>query len=234
MPSRATPGAAYRPLLAALVALAAAVILVGCSALPPLASLTTPVKGEGTAQSETRSLAAFDRVSVGAGMKVVIGAGAESSVTVSAPANLLPLIKTVVVDGQLVVTTPPPGVSSTEPITLTLAVPALTSVALSGGATGFLEHTGGPLNVDVSGGSSLKAIGTTPNVTVTASSGAKASLGELKAANGKVTANDGASAELNVTGTLTGIAEGGATVMLTTKPATLNVETKSGGTVQGG
>jgi hypothetical protein len=234
MSPRALKGAVHRPLLAAMVVLAVAAVVAGCSALPPLASLTTPVRGEGTVQTETRSLAAFDRVSVGSGMKVVIGAGAEPSVTVAAQPNLLPLIKTVVVDGQLVVTTPPPGVSSTEPITLTLAVPALTSVALSAGATGYVEHTGGPLNVDVSGGSTLKAIGTTPELTVTASSGAKATLGELKAANGKVNANDGASAELNVTGTLTGVAEGGATVMLTTKPATLNVATKSGGTVQGG
>ena len=63
-------------------------------------------------------------------MKVIVGATAEQQVKVAAQPNLLPLIKTEVVDGQLIVTLDAEdGVTTTKPMSLTIEIPVLESVA---------------------------------------------------------------------------------------------------------
>jgi hypothetical protein len=235
MPSRAPRRAAPRLVLAAMAALVLAPVLAGCGVLPPLASAGAGVVGEGDVQTETRELPPFTRVSVAAGMKVIIGAAAAQKVSVAAQSNVLPAIKTEVVEGQLIVTlVAEGGVTTTKPMSLTVAIPVLESVALSAGSVGFVEHTGGKLLLDVSGGAEITGIGTTPDLRLTATTGSHAKLGELVAQVAEISINDGATAELNVVTSLTGVADGGSTVMLTSKPATVDVVTTSGATVQGG
>jgi hypothetical protein len=234
MPARARRRAAPRRALALAAVLFLVPAFAGCGANPPGPVEGAPLAGTGDAVAELRKLDPFTRVSVGAGLRVTIGEAAEQQVTVSAQGNLLPVIETEVVDGQLIVTIAPPGVTATEPMTLSLRMTRVESVALSGGAVGFVEHTGDALNLDVSGGATLTAIGDTTSLRLTASSGSHAKLGELRAQVGQITVNDGSSVELTVVTRLAGTADGGATVMLTSPPAEVAVETTSGATVQGG
>jgi hypothetical protein len=234
MPARASRRAAPSIILAFAAALGLALVLAGCGIIPPMASNPAAVVGSGDVQTETRELAAFTRISVGAGLKVIIGAATDQSVSVAAQAQVLPAIRTEVVDGQLIVTIPAPGVSTTQPMSLTVKLPALESIALSAGAVGFVEHTGHKLNVDVSGGAELTAIGNTPDLTLAASSGSHAKLGELTAQNAAVIVKDGSSAEVAVTAKVSGTVDGGSTLVLTSKPAEVAVTTSSGGTIQGG
>ncbi len=234
MPARAHRRAAPGLILAFATALGLASVLAGCGLIPPMASNPAAVVGTGDVQTETRDLAPFRRISVGAGLKVIIGAATEQSVSVAAQANVLPAIRTEVVDGQLIVTIPPPGVTASQPMSLTVRIPALESIALSAGAVGFVEHTGHKLNVDVSGGAELTAIGDTPDLRLTASSGSHAKLAELTAQYAEVTLKDGSSAEMTVITRVSGTADGGSTLVLTAKPAQVAVDTSSGGTVQGG
>ena len=90
-------------------------------------------------------------------------------------------------------------------MSLTVEIPVLESVALSAGAVGYVEHTGDELNLDVSGGAELTAIGNTPDLRLTATTGSHAKLGELVAQVAEISLNDGATAELNVVSSLTGI-----------------------------
>jgi hypothetical protein len=235
MSSRAPNRAVTRLLFAAVAALVLAPVLAGCGVLPPGASEATGVVGEGDVQTEIRELPPFTRVSVAAGMKVIIGAAAGQQVSVAAQPNVLPAIKTEVVEGQLIVTLEAEGgVTTTKPMSLTVKIPVLESVALSAGSVGYLEHTGGELKLDVSGGAEVTGIGTTPDLRLTATTGSHAKLGELVAQVAEISINDGATAELNVVTSLTGVADGGSTVILTSKPATVDVTTTSGATVQGG
>ena len=235
MPSRAPSRAVHRLLLAAVAALLLAPVLAGCGVLASGASEGAGVVGEGDVQTEIRDLPPFTRVSVAAGMKVIVGEKAEQQVKVAAQPNILPLIKTEVVDGQLIVTLEAAdGVTTTKPMSLTVEIPVLESLALSAGSVGYLEHTGDKLNVDVSGGAELTGIGTTPDLRLTATTGSHAKLGELVAQVAEISVNDGATAELNVVSSLTGVADGGSTVILASKPATVDVTTSSGATVQGG
>ena len=144
------------------------------------------------------------------------------------------MITTEVRDDQLVVEVTPPGVTSTKPIALTVQVPELASITLSAGANGTIEIESGSLAVDVSAGATIKAIGTLDTLKLTASSGATAKLGELQVGSAAVTLSGGSSAELHVTGAVTGSADAGSTLVLTVKPASVDVKTSGGATVQGG
>jgi hypothetical protein len=235
MSSRALRRAVSRLVLAVVAALMLAPVLAGCGVLPPGASPATGLVGEGDVQTEVRELPPFTRISVAAGMKVIVGAATEQKVSVAAQPNLLPVIKTNVVEGQLIVTLDAAGgVTASKPMSLTVEIPVLESVALSAGAVGYIEHTGGELKLDVSGGAEVTTIGTTPDLRLTATTGSHAKLGELVAQVAEISVNDGATAELNVVSSLTGVADGGSTVILTSKPATVDVQTTSGATVQGG
>lgn len=229
-PRRAVPGL----ILAAAMAIGLTPVLAGCGLLPSTETTGGALVGSGEVQPEVRELAPFTRISVGAGLKVIVGAGTEQSVTVTAQGNLLPAIKTEVTDGQLIVTIPSPGVTTTQPMSLTVKLPELASVALSAGAVGFVEHTGGTLNLDVSGGAEITAIGTTPDLKLVTSSGSHAKLGQLTAQYAEITVTDGSTAEITVVTKVSGTADGGSTVILTSKPAQNTITTTSGATVQGG
>ena len=234
MPSRAPRRASI-----VLVAVAAstgvlAVTVAACGVLPPLSSQAGAVQGEGDAATADRTTTAFTRISVGAGMHVTVRTGAETSVTLTAQENLLPLITTDVQGDQLVVEIPAPGISSTEPISLTVHVPELASITLSSGANGTVEVVAGALAVDVSAGATITAIGELDSLKLTASSGASAQLGEIRAGSAAVNLTGGSSAELHVTGAVTGTADGGSTLVLTEKPASVDVTTSGGASVQGG
>jgi hypothetical protein len=233
MSSRAPRRAAIVLFVAAVSSTALAVAAAAC-VLPPLSSQAATVQGEGELASEDRTTTAFSHVSVDAGMHVIVRTGAETSVTLSAQQNLLPLITTVVKGDQLVVEVTPPGISSTKPITLTIHVPELASVTLSAGAGGTLELVGGTLAVDVSAGATVKAIGELDVLRLTASSGASAKLGEVTTGSASVTLTGASSAELHVTGAVTGTADAGSTLVLTEKPASVDVKTSGGASVQGG
>ncbi len=234
MPARALRRAPAHALLALLPGLLLAASLGGCGAKLDVPGEGPGVQGEGEVVTDLRDLPPFSRVSVAGGFKVVIGEADEQEVSVAAQQNLLDAIRTEVVDGQLIVMIPSPGINSTEPLSLSLRMTQVDSVALSNGAVGYLEHTGGDLNVDVSGGAQLTAIGTTPDLTLTASSGSHAMLGELEAQDAQVNLNDGSAAEVHVVTALTGVADGGSTLQLTSQPASVSVETMSGATIQGG
>jgi hypothetical protein len=226
------PRVAVRRTAALLAILACVPVLTGCGATPSEPGASGTIEGTGEVFSEVRELEPFTRVSVAAGMKVIVGEAAAQEVTVSAQQNLLPAIETVVTDGQLIVTIAAPGVTATQPMSLTLRMTEVDSVALSGGCVGFVEHTGDDLNLDVSGGSEVTAIGDTTGLALTATTGSHAKLGELVAADAAIDVNDGSAAVLTVTGALTGTADGGSTITLTTAPASEQVELLSGATIQ--
>ena len=223
-------------LILAAVAVASTVLLIAVAAfvLPMLASPAAPVQGQGNVVSEDRTTTSFRRIRVAVGMKVIVGTGRETAVTLEAQENLLPQITTEVRGDELVVEATPPGVTSTQPITLTIAVPELDAVTLGAGASGTVEDMGGSLAVDVSAGATIIAIGEVESLAVTASGGAAAKLGDLPAGSAVVTLTGGSTVELHVTGAVTGTADGGSSLVLTQQPGSVDVKTSGGATVQGG
>ena len=220
-------------LLVLAAALPALVALAGCGdvAIEPEPEA---VVGAGEIVSDDRSAGPIERISVGADIQVVIRTGTPGSVTLAAQENLLPLVRTEVRDGQLIVNVPSPGYVTQEPVTLTVVAPLITAITLSGGADGALEFVGDALGVDLSGAASVTGIGRAEALTVTASSEARIDFTDLVAATADVRLSGGAGAILAVDEALTGDASGGATVTLTTPTPSVDVTTSSGGSVQGG
>jgi hypothetical protein len=234
MPDRAPRRAPAHALPAILIGLLLVASLAACGTTPEVPGQEGRIQGSGDVVTDLRDLPPFTRVSIAGGFKVIVGESDQQEVGVAAQQNLLEAIRTEVVDGQLIVTIPTPGVNATEPMSITVRAVTVESLALSNGAVGYLEHTGSDLNLDVSGGAQVTAIGDAPDLHLTASSGSHAKLGELVADNAQVNLNDGSAAELNVTGSLTGLADGGSTITLTSTPSTVSVERKNGATIQGG
>jgi len=233
MPIRASRRAT---LVLAVVAVTSTALVIGVvvGAVSMLTAPAAPVPGQGAVTSEDRTTTPFRQISVNVGMKVIVGTGSATSVTLEAQQNLLSLITTEVQGDRLVVEVAPPGVTSTEPITLTIQVPELDSVTLGAGATGTVEDMGGPLAVDVSAGATIIAIGGVETLAVTASGGAVAKLGDLPAGSAVVTLTGGSSVELHVTGAVAGTADAGSTLVLTQKPGSVDVKTTGGARIQGG
>lgn len=232
MPVRASRRARTLPLTLLLAAVGLVPLVAACGdvSVPPDA---TPIAGVGAVTSQERQVDAFTRVSVGAAVTVVIGPADASKVTVAAAESLLPAVKTEVVDGQLVVTVPPPGVVAKSQITVTILGPAISSVAISSGATATLDTSINELRLDISGASRLVARGTAGELSLVANAAARIDLTALKVTNATVHLSDGAAATVDVSGSLGGRLEGGSNLLLMAAPASIQVETVSGSTVSG-
>ncbi len=211
--------------------LAAALAACGDVAIAPE---PTPVPGAGEVVTETRDVGTIERISIAAPITVIVRTGEPGSVTVTAQANIQPLVVTEERDGQLIVNVPSPGYETMEPVTLTVVAPAISSVTISGGATGLLEVVGDTLQVDLSGVARMDGLGRVRSLTLTMSSDARASFAELALESAVVALSGGSAAELAVEGSLTGEASEGATVTLVSQPAVVDVTVTSGGSVQGG
>jgi hypothetical protein len=229
------PNRAPRRALPVLVACVLAAGTAACtSLLPAEPTKPGPVVGEGAVITEDRTEGDFHHLSAGDGVRVEIAAGSPVSVTVSAQANLLPLITTTIDADQLAVNVTPPGISTSQPVTVKVTVPSLESVALSGGAQGTLDLMTTTLSVDVSGGAQLDATGRARDLVLASSGGAQARMSGFIADTAQVTLSGGGRAEMTVVAEVSGTAIDGAVLVLSQKPATVSVTTSGGAIIQGG
>lgn len=228
-PTRASSSVASARPLATVLALVAMLVLAGCSTN----AAPKPVAGSGATTSDVRPVGGFTSISASGGLNLVVASGDVAAVKVTAQSNLLPYVRTQVSNGQLSATILDPGITSDKAITVAVTIPRLTSLTLDGGVTGTMELTTDMLAVSLSGGATLQAIGSVTQLAVTAQGGAQARLGDLATDSATVTLGGGAQVTLHVKTAVTGSADGGATLTLTTKPASMTVTT-NGGAVVGG
>lgn len=92
------------------------------------------VRGSGAATSETRSLPEFTGLELAGSNRVTVQVGAPQSVTVHADDNLIGHVSTTVRSGTLVIDTSG-SISTRTPMRVSVVVPTLTSVTLSGSGT---------------------------------------------------------------------------------------------------
>lgn len=168
------------------------------------------VSGKGPVISEQREVRAFSRIEVGAGIDVVFRVGPVGTLEIRAQENILKAVATDVIAETLTIEASDDFVSA-EPVTVTVTAPALDAVSLSGGASadvgGLAAET---LDVIVKGGSRATLAGSASLVNLTADGGSEASLDDLAATDVVVTLAGGAKATVRATGTVKGVASGGA------------------------
>ncbi len=143
--------------LAALVTPALLATALFAPPAPALAWGKNSVVGSGKAASETRNVGDFQGVSVLGSMDVVVRQGPQAPVKVEADDNLLAIIETVVENGRdgpvlEVRTKRGTSYSSRSKILVTVTIPKLSVVAISGSGDARIESfTTGPLRLAVSG-----------------------------------------------------------------------------------
>ena len=186
--------------------------------------------GEGPLTSETRPVTGFRRIDASNGIGVTVRFGATTSVEVSAQSNILPIIASTV-EGDTLKLRSTSGFTTSAGVGVTVVVPALSAVTLSGGSQGVIEgFAADSLTIALDGGASLTASGTASTITLTASGGAVARLDALTAETVNIQASGGANATVRASREVVGSASGGAHVTVL-GDAILNVEASGGASV---
>jgi hypothetical protein len=89
------------------------------------------VAGSGTVVTETRRVTGFDRIEIGGDFDVTVIQGSTPSLTLTGDDNLLPLVRTEVRDGSLVVE-PEKDFRSSRDIEVAISTPSLRGISSSG------------------------------------------------------------------------------------------------------
>jgi len=183
------------PVLSVFVALAA--VLAGC------------IQGQGPVTSELREVAAFTRIEATAGIRVVVRIGPAEAIEVSAQENLLPTIATQFGGGTLRIDARD-DFTTLEPVTVTVVIPALDGITLSGGSGAEIEGLDAEsLELSIRGGAQVTAAGSVHSVMLDADGGATASLEGLLIRVATISMEGGATATLTASDEVTGTAAGG-------------------------
>ena len=189
--------------------------------------------GEGPLTTETRQVTGFTRVDATNGIGVTVRIGQTTSVEVSAQANILPIIATDV-EGNTLTIHGTAGFNTSTGVGVTVVMPALAAITLSGGSQGVVEGLDTDrFEIALDGGADLTATGTASVLTLRCSGGSSARLDALAAETVNVQASGGANVTLRASNEVAGSAEGGAQVTVLGN-ATLNVETSGGASVTRG
>jgi hypothetical protein len=168
--------------------------------------------GSGNIVTEQRDVGSFDQIETGGGVRVelTVDPSLPTSVEVTYDDNLLDNVVTDVSGDTLVV-------KLTGSINIT-----------GGGGRVVTVVTDRLVGVESSGGSSVKATGTTSSYRADASGGANLDLRDLQASSVEIDASGGANVNVYATDSATGEASGGANVSVYGNPTTVTVETSGG------
>ncbi len=202
-----------------------AAILAGCGLIGR--------SGEGPLTTEPRDVTGFTRVEAGNGTGVTVRIGTQTSVQVSAQANILPIIATDVTNGTLRIHSTE-GFTTSAGVSVTVVMPTIDGVSLSGGSQGVLEGVdAGHLEIDLSGGAVLTASGAATALTLDAGGGSIARLDALETDTVTVRITGASNGTVRAVVEVAGSASGGAHLTVLGE-AVLNVETSGGASVTRG
>lgn len=199
-----------------------AALLVGCNMFGR--------SGEGALTTETRQVAPFTHVEAGGGIAVVISIGPTTAVTVTAQANILPIIATDVAGDTLTIHSTQ-SYNTTVGVTVNIVVPDLEGITLGGGSQGTATGISGEqLDINLSGGAGLTASGTVTALALNVSGGARATLDALLTQAVTADLSGGANATVSASISVYGSASGGAHLTVLGGGA-INVQTSGGASV---
>jgi len=167
------------------------------------------VQGQGPVTSETRGVGAFSRIEASSGIRVVVRIGPSEAVEVTAQENLLPVIAADL-RGDTLSIEASEDFTTLEPVTVTVVVPALDGITLSGGAQAVIDGVDAEsLELRIRGGAQVTAAGSVGSVALHADGGATARLEDLLIRVASVSMEGGATATLTASDEVTGTAAGG-------------------------
>jgi hypothetical protein len=188
------------------------------------------VQGQGPMTSETREVGSFSRIEATAGIRVEVRIGPAQGVEVTAQESLLPVISTEV-RGDTLSVEASEDYTTVEPVTVTVVVPALDGITLSGGSRATIDLDAERIEIRIRGGAHITAAGSVDSLALDANGGATASLEDLSVRFATVSMEGGATATLTVADDVSGTASGGSRLTII-GDADVSVD-ESGGSVVG-
>ena len=185
-----------------LARLTSVIITIGCLATLAGCEKDNRIQGSGLAKTETRDSASFTRVTLEGGASMHVTIGAESSVSITADDNILPLIKSAV-EGETLTIKPDKPIKPETPIVINVTTPSLTHLVSRGaGNIELREIENEALSIEIEGAGNVDAEGKTRRLEVSANGAGQFDLTKLVAEEAIVALRGAGSASLHATETL--------------------------------
>ncbi len=186
------------------------------------------------AETKTFDLAGFTRVSASAGVDVTISVGGDYSVVADSTPKGLEKLKVELVGDELRIGRKARTMSwgRGDQVSVKVSAPALAAVDVSSGAS--VDATGvdaGAFAIDVSSGGDLEIVGRCDALAADVSSGGSIDAAGLLCRTANASASSGGSADVFASESANGDASSGGSLDIHGKPATVNKDTSSGGSV---
>jgi hypothetical protein len=197
-------------------------------------SSSSSSEGSGVAATQTRDVAAFNRVELAGGNNVVIRLGERQSVVVKADDNLLNRVTTDVKSGALVIGNTPGSLTAKSPMSVEVNVPSLNAVALTG--SGNIMVSGiktESLTVTLSGSGNLFGSGTATSLNITVSGFGNARFTQLDANNVHAVVSGSGTIFVTATKSLDASVTGSGTIIYAGNPQDVTKIVTGSGTITG-
>jgi len=213
-----------------LVLVASVLVLAGCGGLG--GGHTT--KGSGRVVTETRSVGSFTSIDLIGAATVDVFVGKPASLTIRGDDNILPLIRTDVSDGALVVSSKH-SYSSRHDLRLEIRTPALDAVTLTGAGTFSVGgiHSNA-FSLDLSGTATMILAGTTGTLDAKLSGTGTADLGDLVAQDAHASLSGTGTLRVHATGSLDATVSGVGSIVYSGRPRHVKTHVSGVGTITGG
>ncbi len=175
------------------------------------------VEGSGVVETRTFDLAEFDRIDLSSGFEgeITIDPDADSTVSIEMDDNFFEFVDVEIRNSTLVIDPKNVWFRSDNPRRVTVTMPSLESLDLSGGSEATITDLDqASFFADLSGGSEVTVSGTVADLEIDGSGGSLFFMEQLTAARTKASLSGGSELETTTTERLSGAASGGSTIDL--------------------
>lgn len=206
------------------LSLLAAVLLAACAG--------NEVRGSGNVATEARTVPEFASLDVSGGWHVEITVGTPQSVEISGDDNLLPLVRTEMKDGALVVDSKE-NLAPKDELTLRIRVANIHRIESSGSSKITVHGVKNErLFVDLSGSAKFEADGTTKRLDVVVSGSADVDTQALEAEKAFVKISGSGAAKVNATKAIDASISGSGAVRYLGSPAEVKRNVSGSGSIE--
>lgn len=203
-------------------------VVFGCGRLKTIDG----VQGSGNVGSDTRALSGFRKIKAGSAVKLDVTVQKGYSVVVEADDNLLTHITTEV-DGDTLVIGTRDSISSRSDIKVTISLPELSALDLSGASAAAVTGANGEeLNITASGASKVKINGQAKELHADASGASNIDAESLPVENAEAEASGASTITVNALGRADLNASGASTVIYVGDPKELKQDSSGASSIR--
>ncbi len=197
-------------------------------------SSNSATDGSGISATQAREVAAFKTVELAGNNNVVIHVGEKQSVVVRADDNLLDRVTTTVQSGKLVIANTPGSFTTETPMSVEVAVPTLSAVALTGNGNMVVSGIEAEsLTVSLPGNGTLTGSGTATRLGVTVGGSGTVQFARVVANDVRAVVSGSGSVFITATKTLDASVSGSGAILYTGNPQDVTKNVTGTGAITG-